>query len=177
MPFRKKSMDALKRLSVDEYRLIEKMPVVMVLDHIRSANNVGAIFRSADAFRIAALYLVGYTPQPPHRDITKTAIGAEHSVVWHHASDMAGLAQQLRDEGYAMWAVEQAHESIPLDQWQLPAGKVALILGHEVDGVPEDTLTLVDGCIEIPQGGTKHSLNVATSAGIVMWEVFRQWRE
>lgn len=164
-------MEEMNRLSVEEFREAEKFPFVIVLENIRSLNNVGSFFRTADAFRAEAMYLVGYTPSPPHREITKSALGAELAVAWEKVEDAVELAQKLRREGYTLVAVEQARESVPLQNFQPVRGdKHAFVFGNEVEGVSEALLAVADVCVEIPQFGTKHSLNVSVSAGIVLWK-------
>jgi tRNA G18 (ribose-2'-O)-methylase SpoU len=168
-------MDELGRKSAEDFRLAEKNPVVAVLENIRSAYNVGSVFRTADAFLLEAIYISGYTAVPPHKEIRKTALGAEETVRWRHFSDTALAIQALRAEGYSVWAVEQTRNSHFLQDFETPAGgKTAVIFGNEVSGVEEGTLELCDGCIEIPQLGMKHSLNVATAAGVVLWQLIRR---
>jgi 23S rRNA (guanosine2251-2'-O)-methyltransferase len=167
----KLSMDELDRLSVDAYRAVPKHPFVLVLDDIRSMHNVGSIFRTADAFRAAHLYLCGITGQPPHREITKTALGADESVDWTYAPDVVACCADLRRQGYRVVAIEQVAGSTPLTDFAPdPAGRYAFVLGNEVFGVHEAVVALADACVEIPQFGTKHSLNVAVTAGIVCWD-------
>jgi tRNA G18 (ribose-2'-O)-methylase SpoU len=167
-------MDELNRKSVEEFRRSEKTPVIAVLENIRSAYNVGSVFRTADAFLLEAIYLTGYTSQPPHKEIKKTALGAEDSVSWQHFVSAREAIEQLRNNGYKIYAVEQVVESIMLDKMNFTATeKIAVIFGNEVSGVESDTLLLCDGCIEIPQLGMKHSLNIATAAGVVLWEIVR----
>jgi 23S rRNA (guanosine2251-2'-O)-methyltransferase len=168
---RKLSMEELNRLSVEEFHEIPKHAFVFVLDDIRSLNNVGSIFRTADAFRATKMYLCGLTGTPPHRDITKTALGADESVGWEHATNVLVLIAQLKIQGYKIVAIEQAEGSTKLHEF-LPEidNKYAFILGNEVFGVNEDVIVQCDICLEIPQFGTKHSLNVAVSAGIVAWD-------
>ena len=171
---RKLSMDELNRKSVHEFKEAEKMPVVVVLDNIRSMHNVGSVFRTADAFLLRGLYLCGYTPQPPHRDIHKTALGATETVEWKYAATTVEAVQRLKDDGYQVYAVEQVQNSIPLHQFnmdQYPA--IAVVFGNEVTGVEQEVIKLCDGCIEIPQLGMKHSLNISVAAGIVLWELVR----
>ncbi|HWB94738.1 MAG TPA: RNA methyltransferase [Puia sp.] len=177
---RKLGMDELQRLSVTEFRESEKMPLVVVLDNIRSMHNVGSVFRTADAFLIRGLYLCGFTPQPPHRDIHKTALGATETVEWKYFETTASAIGSLREAGYTVFAVEQTEGSVPLQEfcarWTLSAGDrrpVAVVFGNEVDGVNEAALAVCDGAIEIPQWGMKHSLNVSVAAGIVLWELVR----
>lgn len=162
----------LGRMSVDEFKRSTKLPLMVVLDNVRSMHNVGSVFRTADAFLLNGIYLCGYTPQPPHRDIQKTALGATETVAWTYAQDIADAIRELKELGYKIWAVEQTVDSIPLQDFNPGAqDKIALILGNEVEGVGEQVLALCDGVLEIPQFGTKHSLNVSVAAGIVLWEV------
>lgn len=171
---RKLGMDELNRKSVNEFRQSEKLPVVVVLDNIRSMHNVGSVFRTADAFLLKAIYLCGYTPQPPHRDIHKTALGATETVEWKYFGKAVEALKELKDEGFHLFAVEQVDASVPLqqfDSFQFP--RLAVVFGNEVSGVAEEALHLCDGCIEIPQLGMKHSLNISVAAGIVFWELVR----
>lgn len=170
----KLSMDALNRKSVEEFKAAEKIPVIAVLENIRSAYNTGSVFRTADAFLLQAVYLTGYTPFPPHKEIKKTALGAEDSVDWKHFANAAEAIALLRKEGYTIFAVEQAINSYKLHQKQfIPGEKIAVLFGNEVTGVEQSTIDQCDGCIEIPQLGMKHSLNIATAAGVVLWEIVR----
>lgn len=168
---RKLGMDELGRLSVDDFRQAEKKPVMVVLDNIRSMHNVGSVFRTADAFLAEGICLCGYTPQPPHRDIQKTALGATDTVSWQYFPTTLDAVRDLKQKGYLLFAVEQAENSIQLHQFELPAQKIAVIFGNEVSGVDEQVLAMCDGCIEIPQFGTKHSLNISVAAGIVLWKL------
>lgn len=172
---RKLSMDELGRKSVSGFKAAEKHRLILVLDNIRSMHNVGSIFRSADAFLVEGICLCGYTPQPPHRDIHKTALGATETVDWMYCSTTLEAVQQLKDKGYQIFALEQAEGSISLDQFNaaqyLPA---AIVLGNEVEGVNTEVLQYCDGCIEIPQFGMKHSLNVSVATGIVLWDTVRR---
>ncbi len=169
---KKLSMSGLNRMSTEDFKSSGKKPIIIVLDDVRSAYNVGSIFRTADAFRVSGIYICGISARPPHKDISKTALGATESVDWRYFSDVREAVIQLKKEGYKVFAVEQADESIPLQQFKPePGSKIALIFGHEVLGVKEELLLLADGCIEIPQFGTKHSFNVAISAGIVLWDI------
>jgi tRNA G18 (ribose-2'-O)-methylase SpoU len=173
---KKLSMSDLNRISPDEFKASEKMPVVLVLDDVRSAYNVGSIFRTADAFRIEAIYLCGISARPPHKDISKTALGATESVHWQYFEKVTDAINGLRQNGYRVYAVEQVDESISLADFIPGTGSGnAFIFGHEVYGVKEALLSLVDGCIEIPQFGTKHSFNVAISAGIVLWDISNKY--
>lgn len=168
---RKLSMDDLNRLSVDEFREVPKHSFVFILDDIRSLNNVGSIFRTSDAFRATKMYLCGLTGTPPHRDITKTALGADESVEWEHITDVLTLISQLKVEGYVIVAIEQAENSTKLHEFVPDSDqKYAFILGNEVFGVNEEAIAASDVCLEIPQFGTKHSLNVSVSAGIIAWD-------
>ncbi len=172
---RKLQMEELGRKSVDEVRALHKTPIIVVLENIRSAYNVGSLFRTGDAFLIEAIYLVGYTASPPHKEIRKTALGAEDSVTWVHFKTMAEAIQQLREKKYALVAAEQTDHSIPLHMFNHAAELgVALIFGNEVTGVELETLKQCDAVVEIPQLGIKHSLNIATAAGVVLWELVRK---
>ena len=170
---KKLSMDELGRISVEEFKESDKIPLVVVLDNIRSLNNIGSVFRTADAFRVAKIMLCGITATPPHRDIHKTALGAENSVEWKYYESTTDCINELRAEGYKVYAVEQADESISLNNFEIKENdKIAVVVGNEVDGVDDEVIDLADGCIEIPQYGTKHSLNVSIATGIVIWDVF-----
>ncbi len=172
---RKLSMDELNRKSLEEFRRSEKIPVIAVLDNVRSMNNVGSIFRSADAFLLEAVYLCGYTPRPPHRDINKTALGATESVAWEYHENILPAIDLLKRKGYLVYAVEQAEGSIMLQDLTLSTpAKIALVFGNEVEGVQEDVINICDQCIEIPQSGMKHSLNISVAAGIIIWEVYKR---
>lgn len=167
-------MDELGRKTVTEFQEAEKTPVIVVLDNIRSMHNVGSIFRSADAFLIEAIYLCGYTPQPPHRDIHKTALGATDTVTWTYFAKTEDAVTALRQQGYAVYAVEQAENSLSAGSLaEVQEQKIALIFGNEVSGVDPALLPSCQGIIEIPQAGMKHSLNVSVAAGIVLWECFK----
>ncbi len=167
-------MDELGRKSVEEFKQSAKTPVIAVLDNIRSMHNVGSVFRTADAFLIEAICLCGYTPQPPHRDINKTALGATESVDWIYFPTAVEAVRELKNKGFTIFAVEQTEGSKPLQKFMTEANdKIAVVFGNEVEGVQDDVLALVDGSIEIPQWGMKHSLNISVAAGIVLWEIFR----
>ncbi|MGI4823178.1 MAG: RNA methyltransferase [Janthinobacterium lividum] len=169
---RKLTMTELNRLPVADFKATPKSPVVLVLDNVRSLHNVGAVFRTADAFALERLYLCGVTGQPPHREITKTALGSTESVAWTHEATTLGAVQQLKAAGYQLIAVEQTTGSILLPQFQPVAGQpLALVLGNEVFGVDDEVLALCDAAVEIPQLGTKHSLNVSVAAGVVLWDI------
>ncbi|TXJ29314.1 MAG: TrmH family RNA methyltransferase [Chitinophagaceae bacterium] len=172
---RKLSMEELDRKSVEEFRQSEKTPIIVVLENIRSAYNVGSVFRTADAFLVEAIYIIGYSAKPPHKEIKKTALGAEETVNWRHFSTTAEAISQLREDGYTIYAIEQAEGSRAL-QAITPAldEKIAVVLGNEVTGVEQSTIHLCDACVEIPQLGMKHSLNIATAAGVVLWELVRR---
>lgn len=173
---RKLSNPELNRLSVEDYREVKKNPCIVVLDNVRSLNNIGSVFRTADAFRVDELYLCGITACPPHREIHKTALGATESVKWQYFHDTLEAIKRLKSEGYKIFAVEQADESVPLQNIDIAPGiKIALVFGHEVQGVSEAVVRIADTCIEIPQHGTKHSLNIAVCAGIVIWEVLKNF--
>jgi 23S rRNA (guanosine2251-2'-O)-methyltransferase len=171
---RKLSMDELGRKSVEEFKQATKTPVIAVLDNIRSMHNVGSVFRTADAFLIEAIFLCGYTPQPPHRDINKTALGATESVDWIFFETTVEAVTTLKEQGYKVYAVEQTEGSISLGKISFESDeKIAVVFGNEVEGVHDEVLALVDGSIEIPQLGMKHSLNISVAAGIVLWEIVR----
>jgi tRNA G18 (ribose-2'-O)-methylase SpoU len=175
---RKLRLDELGRLTPEEYRKAQKLPVVIVLDNIRSLYNVGSVFRTADAFRISQIYLCGITARPPHREIQKTALGATESVRWQYFEHTTTAVEKLRKEHFGIFAIEQTTESEGLETWRCGnTEKLALVFGNEVSGVSVDVLPLVDACIEIAQYGTKHSLNVSVSAGIIIWHVFSQMKE
>ncbi len=170
----KLSMDDLNRISPEEFRRSEKTPVIAVLENIRSAYNVGSVFRTADAFLLEAIYITGYTCTPPHKEIKKTALGAEDTVEWKHFANAAEAIISLKEQGFKVYAVEQVVNSIALQNLSLSAKeKVAFVFGNEVSGVEISTIALCDGCVEIPQFGTKHSLNIATATGVVLWEIVR----
>lgn len=167
-------MSELNRLSTEEFRQAPKLPVVIVLDDVRSAYNVGAVFRSADAFRVEAIHICGISATPPHKDIRKTALGATESVEWKYFDSVEDSLQSLRKMDYRIFAVEQAEPRTLLPDWKIPPDKkIALVFGHEVNGISDKALSYADECIEIPQYGTKHSLNISVSAGIILWEVVK----
>ncbi len=168
-------MEELGRKSVAEFIAADKTPLVIVLDNIRSLHNVGAVFRTADAFLLQGIYLCGMTGRPPHRDIRKTALGATETVAWEYFHSTQEAVRKLKNEQYAVWAVEQVVDSVSLSDFQKEAERpLALVFGNEMHGVSQEALDLVDGCIEIPQIGMKHSLNIAVSVGIVVWEIFNR---
>lgn len=170
---RKVSNSELNRISVEEYKTAKKTPVIIVLDNVRSLNNIGSAFRTADAFLIEAVYLCGITATPPNAEIHKTALGAQNSVAWTYFKSTSDAVAQLKQNNYLIYAVEQAEERIYLDDF-IPEKdkKLALIFGNEVKGVEAEVMNQVDGCLEIPQLGTKHSLNISVSVGVVLWDIF-----
>lgn len=172
---RKLRTHELQRVDAPTYEQLPKVPIVVVLDQLRSCNNIGSFFRTGDALRIACIHLCGYTATPPHKDIHKTALGAEDTVSWKHFEQTEDSVSQLKSEGYAVFAVEQVENSIMLPDFDArKCGKIALVFGNEVKGVQQSVVDLCDGAIEIPQYGTKHSFNVSVSAGIVLWDIFKQ---
>ncbi len=174
---RKLKLDELHRVDIKEFKEQEKLPVVVVLDNVRSMHNVGSVFRTADGFSIEKVVLCGITAQPPHREIEKTALGATLSVDWIHYENTAIAIEELRTEGYQIIAIEQAENSSMLNTFHpLKTAKYALIFGNEVNGVSDEVMTGIDACIEIPQFGTKHSFNIVISAGIVLWDFFAKLR-
>lgn len=174
---KKLTTEEMGRLSVEEFRQSEKLPLTVVLDNVRSLNNIGSVFRTSDAFRVEHIALCGITATPPHREIHKTALGAEDSVEWSYHEDTAECVRVLKDKGYRIYAVELAHDSLKLDTDKVSTDKpVALVLGNEIDGVQEAVMELCDGYLEIPQAGTKHSLNVSCAAAIVIWELFKMMK-
>jgi tRNA G18 (ribose-2'-O)-methylase SpoU len=167
-------MDELGRKTATEVKSSEKLPIVVVLENIRSAYNVGSVLRTADAFLLEGIYTTGYTPHPPHKQINKTALGAEESVDCRHFDDASTAIAYLKEEGYKVWAIEQAENSCCLQHTDnMITEKTAVVFGNEVNGVEQSTIALCDGCIEIPQLGMKHSLNIAVAAGVVLWELVR----
>lgn len=174
---RKLSMEELNRPDIDSFKKQAKIPVVVVLDNIRSMHNVGSTFRTADGFAVEKIILCGITATPPHREIEKTALGATQSVTWeHHANTQTALAQ-LKKEQYTILAIEQATDSTALQHVEIdPQKKYALLFGNEVHGVSDDAMHAVDGCVEIPQFGTKHSLNVSVTIGIVLWQFLQKMK-
>jgi tRNA G18 (ribose-2'-O)-methylase SpoU len=170
---RKLKLDELNRASVAEFKAGEKMPVVVVLDNVRSMHNIGSIFRTADGFAVEKICLCGVTAQPPHREIEKTALGATQSISWEYFAEPLQAVEQLRWDGYRIIAVEQAENSTMLQDFTVNKGeKYALVFGNEVNGVSDEVMQNIDACIEIPQFGTKHSFNIVVSAGIVLWDLF-----
>jgi len=181
MKNRKLKITEMRRMNVEEFRASKKMPLIIVLDDVRSMYNVGSVFRTADAFRIEAIYLCGITAQPPHPEIHKTALGAEDTVAWQHFDTALEAVEELKKNGYIVYSIEQCEGSTMLNDFSHLTSHIsphtssfALILGNEVKGVHQEVVDASDGCIEIPQFGTKHSLNVSTTAGIVIWEFAKQ---
>ena len=171
---RKLKVTELNRISAEEFKTVEKLPLVVVLDHVRSLYNVGSVFRSSDAFRVESIYLCGITATPPNAEIHKTALGAEDSVEWIYFKSTQDAVKQLKEQGVEVWSVEQVEGSVMLQDFRPKNNKrYAIILGNEVKGVQQDVVDMCDGCIEIPQFGTKHSLNVSVTAGILIWEFAR----
>ena len=170
-PMRKLNMDELNRISKEDFETAEKLPIIIVLDNIRSLSNVGAFFRTADAFRIKELLLCGITACPPHREIHKTALGADETVRWRYFETTEAACKALKAEGYRIFAVEQVEGSMPLQDFEFEPN-TAYLLGNEVEGVSDKALPYCEGAIELPQEGTKHSINVSVCAGIVMWKAF-----
>ena len=168
-------MNELNRKTVEEFKRSDKTPLIVVLENIRSAYNVGSVFRTADAFLLKAIYITGYTCTPPHKEIKKTALGAEESVDWSHFANATEAIKVLREAGYKIYAIEQALNSQKLQKVQFNmTEKIAVIFGNEVTGVEQETILQCDYCIEIPQLGMKHSLNIATAAGVILWEIVRR---
>ena len=160
-------------MSVNEFKDSEKTPLIIVLDNIRSLNNIGSVFRTADCFRVKKIFLCGITAQPPHRDIHKTAIGATETVSWEHVEDTLEVITRLKEDGWECQAIEQTASSKMLDVYQ-PSKKLVIVMGNEVDGVQQSVIDACDGSIEIPQIGTKHSLNISVCTGIVVWDLFQK---
>lgn len=171
---RKLEITEMHRLSVGQFKEASKLPVAVLLDNVRSLHNIGAVFRTADAFRIEKLCLCGITGTPPSAEIHKTALGAEDSVAWQYFADSMDAARNLKDEGFVLAALEQAEGSVMLDAWQPDTSvKYALVIGNEVRGVDQRLVDECDVCLEIPQAGTKHSLNVSVATGIALWDFFK----
>lgn len=174
---RKLKITELNRLNIEEFKNAEKLPLAVVLDNVRSLHNIGSVFRTSDAFRVSDILLCGITATPPQQEIHKTALGAEDSVSWTYFKDTIDAVNFLRDNGFEVFSIEQVEGSIMLEDF-VPSKdkKYAVIFGNEVKGVRQDVVDLSDGCIEIPQYGTKHSLNVSVTAGIVIWDLFCKMR-
>ncbi|MDR1005136.1 MAG: RNA methyltransferase [Prevotellaceae bacterium] len=174
---RKLKINELHRISVSEFKEATKVPLVVVLDNVRSLHNIGAVFRTSDAFRVECIYLCGITATPPHTEMHKTALGAELTVDWRYFDSAVAAVDSLKEAGYAVYAVEQVEGSVMLGNLTLERGKkYAVVLGNEVKGVQQEVVNHCDGCMEIPQYGTKHSLNVSVAAGIVIWEMTEKLR-
>lgn len=176
MEHRKLQNEELHRIGLEEFKAAPKIPIAIVLDNVRSLNNVGSVFRTSDAFRLKGLYLCGITATPPNREIHKTALGAEESVEWEYSKETLPVINRLKTEGYRIFAVEQTENSLSLESFIFsPTEKYALIFGNEVKGVQQDVIEQAEGCIEIPQFGTKHSFNISVSVGIVLWQAVQPW--
>lgn len=172
---RKLKITELNRISTEEFKEAEKLPLVVVLDNIRSLHNIGSVFRTSDAFRIECIYLCGITATPPHAEMHKTALGAEFTVDWKYVNNTVEAVDNLKNEGYTVYSVEQAEGSIMLNELTLDKNRnYAIVMGNEVKGVQQEVIDHSHGCIEIPQYGTKHSLNVSVTAGIVIWDLFNK---
>ena len=175
MEHRKLKITELNRISAEEFKKADKLPLVVILDNVRSLHNIGSVFRTSDAFRVECIYLCGITATPPHPEMHKTALGAEFTVDWKYVNNAVEAVDNLRQEGYVVFSIEQAKNSIMLENIQLEQERrYAVVLGNEVKGVQQEVIDHSDGCIEIPQYGTKHSLNVSVTAGIVIWDLFKQ---
>ena len=174
---RKLKNSELGRLNVEEFKKTDKIPLIVVLDNIRSLNNIGSVFRTSDAFLIEKIYLCGITAKPPHKEIHKTALGATESVVWEHVDDTLELIQKLQKENVLVASIEQAENSTMLQDFKIkPNQKYAVVFGNEVKGVQQEVVSASNYCIEIPQFGTKHSLNISVSAGVVLWDLFKKFK-
>ena len=174
---RKLRNNELGRISVSTFKKTTKTPIIVVLDNIRSLNNVGSVFRTSDAFLIEKIYLCGITATPPHREIHKTALGATESVDWEYKENTLALVNELKVQGVVVAAIEQAENSVMLDEFSLDATKkIAIVLGNEVKGVQQEVVSTADYCVEIPQKGTKHSLNISVSCGVVLWDLYQKFQ-
>jgi len=174
---RKLRNNELGRISVSTFKKTTKTPIIVVLDNIRSLNNVGAVFRTSDAFLIEKIYLCGITATPPHREIHKTALGATESVDWEYKENTLALVNELKAEGVLVAAIEQVENSLMLDEFSLDeTKKIAIVLGNEVKGVQQEVVSTADYCVEIPQKGTKHSLNISVSCGVVLWDLYQKFQ-
>lgn len=175
MKRRKLKLEELNRISIEEFQQSEKIPMIIVLDNVRSLNNIGSIFRTSDAFRVEKIILCGISATPPNVEIHKTALGAEDAVAWKYFKDTESAIEYLKIEGCLIYSIEQTENSQSLDSFKIDKDqKYAVVLGHEVHGVQQAVIDSSDGCLEIPQYGTKHSLNVSVTAGIVIWDFFKQ---
>ena len=174
---RKLKNSELGRLNVEDFKKTQKIPLIVILDNIRSLNNIGSVFRTSDAFLIEKIYLCGITAKPPHKDIHKTALGATESVEWEYVEDTLTLVEKMKEEKVKVLAIEQADNSIMLQDFTIkPNQKYAVIMGNEVKGVQQKVVSASDYCIEIPQFGTKHSLNISVSVGVVLWDLFKKFK-
>ena len=171
---RKLKNSELERISVENFKSFEKTPIVVVLDNVRSALNVGSSFRTSDAFRVEKIYLCGITATPPNKEIRKSALGATESVEWKKVEDTESVIKKLKSDGYHICAIEQTEKSTMLNDFILPEKPIAVVFGHEVNGVQQSVIDLCNQCIEIPQIGTKHSLNISVSVGIVIWDLYKK---
>lgn len=171
---RKLQNEELNRISAEEFKEAGKLPVVIILDNVRSQNNVGSVFRTSDAFRVEKIYLCGITSTPENREVHKTALGAEDAVNWEYVKETGDVVERLKTEGYRIYSIEQAENSTSLETFTIEAnGKCALIFGNEVKGVQQDIINNSHGCVEIPQFGTKHSFNISVTVGIVLWQIVK----
>ena len=174
---RKLKNSELGRLNVEEFKQSTKIPLIVILDNIRSLNNIGSVFRSSDAFLIEKIYLCGITAQPPHKEIHKTALGSTESVEWEYVEDTLDLIEKLQKEEVLVASIEQAENSTMLQDFTIQSNKkYAIVMGNEVKGVQQEVVTASDYCIEIPQFGTKHSLNISVSCGVVLWDLFKKFK-
>lgn len=172
--YRKLQNEELNRISTEEFKQAAKLPVIIILDNIRSQNNVGSVFRTSDAFRIEKIYLCGITSTPENREVHKTALGAEDAVDWEYVKETRDVVEKLKAEGYRIYAIEQAENTTSLEELNIGLdGKYALVFGNEVKGVQQDIIDRSHACIEIPQFGTKHSFNISVTVGIVLWQIVR----
>lgn len=171
---RKLKLEELNRKTLEEFRNEEKTPLIVILDDIRSLNNIGSVFRTSDAFKVKKIYLCGITAKPPHREIQKTALGATESVEWEHRDSIIDLVKELKETGVQIASVEQAENKTFLNEFEPSGNEIALIFGNEVNGVNQEVIDLSDDVIEIPQYGTKHSFNISVSCGIVLWDIFNK---
>ena len=174
---RKLKNSELERISVENFKIFDKTPIVVVLDNVRSALNVGSSFRTSDAFRVEKIYLCGITATPPNKEIRKSALGATESVEWKKVEDTESVIKKLKSDGYHICAIEQTEKSTMLNDFILPEKPIAVVFGHEVNGVQQSVIDLCNQCIEIPQIGTKHSLNISVSVGIVIWDLYKKITE
>jgi tRNA G18 (ribose-2'-O)-methylase SpoU len=175
MNMRKLKITELNRINAEEFKEAKKLPLIVVLDEIRSLHNIGSVFRTSDAFRVESIYLCGITATPPHPELHKTALGAEYTVDWKYFNNTLDAVNKLKSEGYIVYSIEQAEGSIMLDELELDTTKkYAIVMGNEVKGVQQEVINNSNGCIEIPQYGTKHSLNVSVTTGIVIWDFFKK---